>query len=54
MLGREFLQNELVNAVETNVIEFVYDSSNTPIYFTYGGNTYYYEKNLQGAVAPAP
>ena len=28
-------QYELVNAEETNVIQFVYDSNNSPIYFTY-------------------
>ena len=43
-------QYELVNDVETNVIEFVYDSSNSPIYFTYNNATYYYEKNLQGDI----
>ena len=43
-------QYELVNDAETNVIEFVYDSSNSPIYFTYNNATYYYEKNLQGDI----
>ena len=43
-------QYELVNNAETNVIEFVYDSSNSPIYFTYNNATYYYEKNLQGDI----
>jgi RHS repeat-associated protein len=43
-------QYELENDVETNVIEFVYDSNNTPIYFTYNYATYYYEKNLQGDI----
>ena len=43
-------QYELVNDVETNVIEFVYDSNNTPLYFTYNNATYYYEKNLQGDI----
>lgn len=43
-------QYELVNGVETNVIEFVYDSNNTPIYFTYNNATYYYEKNMQGDI----
>ena len=43
-------QCELVNDVETNVIEFVYDSNNTPIYFTYNNATYYYEKNMQGDI----
>ncbi len=43
-------QYELVDDVETNVIEFVYDSNNTPIYFTYNNATYYYEKNLQGDI----
>ena len=43
-------QYELVNDVETNVIEFVYDSSNSPIYFIYNNATYYYEKNLQGDI----
>ncbi len=43
-------QYELVNDVETNLIEFVYDSNNTPIYFTYNNTTYYYEKNLQGDI----
>ena len=43
-------QYELVNDVETNVIEFVYDSNGSPIYFTYNNATYYYEKNLQGDI----
>ena len=43
-------QYELVNDVETNVIEFVYDSNNTPLYFTYNNATYYYDKNLQGDI----
>ncbi len=43
-------QYELVNNEETNVIEFVYDSSNTPVYFTYNNAIYYYEKNLQGDI----
>ena len=34
----------------TNTIKFVYDSSNSPIYFTYNNATYYYEKNLQGDI----
>ena len=34
----------------TNTIKFVYDSSNSPIYFTYNNTTYYYEKNLQGDI----
>ena len=40
-------QYELVNDAETNVIEFVYDSSNSPIYFTYNNATYYYEKTCR-------
>lgn len=43
-------QYELVNDVETNVIEFVYDSNNSPLYFTYNNATYYYEKNMQGDI----
>ena len=43
-------QYELVNDVETNVIEFVYESNGSPIYFTYNNATYYYEKNLQGDI----
>ena len=43
-------QYELENDVETNVIEFVYDSNGSPIYFTYNNATYYYEKNLQGDI----
>ena len=43
-------QYELVNDVETNVIEFVYDSNGSPIYFTYNNATYYYEKHLQGDI----
>ena len=43
-------QYELENDVETNVIEFVYDSNNIPIYFTYNNTIYYYEKNLQGDI----
>ena len=43
-------QYELINDVETNVIEFVYDSNNSPIYFTYNNATYYYEKNMQGDI----
>ena len=43
-------QYELVNDVETNIIEFVYDSNGSPIYFTYNNETYYYEKNLQGDI----
>ncbi len=43
-------QYELENDVETNVIEFVYDSNGSPIYFTYNNTTYYYEKNLQGDI----
>ena len=43
-------QYELVDGVETNVIEFVYDSNGSPIYFTYNNATYYYEKNLQGDI----
>lgn len=43
-------QYELVDGVETNVIEFIYDSNNTPIYFTYNNATYYYERNLQGDI----
>ncbi len=43
-------QYELQNDAETNVIEFVYDSNNSPIYFTYNNATYYYEKNLQGDI----
>lgn len=43
-------QYELVDGVETNVIEFVYDSNNSPIYFTYNNATYYYEKNMQGDI----
>ncbi len=43
-------QYELVNDAETNVIEFVYDSSNSPIYFIYNNAIYYYEKSLQGDI----
>lgn len=43
-------QYELVNGTQTNVIEFVYDSDNSPIYFTYNNSTYYYEKNMQGDI----
>ncbi|MEE1025760.1 MAG: RHS repeat-associated core domain-containing protein [Acutalibacteraceae bacterium] len=43
-------QYELVNDVETNIIEFVYDSNGSPIYFTYNNTIYYYEKNLQGDI----
>ena len=34
----------------TNTIKFVYDSSGSPVYFTYNNATYYYEKNLQGDI----
>ena len=43
-------QYELVNDVETNVIEFVYGSDGSPVYFTYNNATYYYEKNMQGDI----
>lgn len=35
---------------ETNVIEFVYDSDNTPVCFVYDNETFYYEKNMQGDI----
>ncbi len=43
-------QYELVDNTETNVVEFVYDSNNSPIYFIYNNATYYYEKNMQGDI----
>ena len=43
-------QYELVDGVETNVIEFVYDSNGSPIYMEYNGVIYYYEENLQGDI----
>ncbi len=49
-VGNVVKQYELVNDEETNVIEFVYDSDNAPIYFTYQGEEYYYELNLQGDI----
>ena len=43
-------QYELANNAETNVIEFVYGSDGSPVYFTYNNATYYYEKNMQGDI----
>ena len=43
-------QYELANGAETNILEFVYDSNNSPVYFTYNDTAYYYEKNLQGDI----
>ena len=43
-------QYELVDGVESNVIEFVYGSDGSPVYFTYNNATYYYEKNMQGDI----
>lgn len=34
----------------TDVVRFVYDSSNTPLYMEYQEQIYYYEKNLQGDI----
>ena len=43
-------QYELVDGVESNVIEFVYGNDGSPVYFTYNNATYYYEKNMQGDI----